>query len=103
MPYMTTAKRPPTMGEMSDLNRAVHGAASGKGMGHGSLSDVMAMKYGVKSMKDLTADQLRAAFKDLTGEDYAPGGSQQITPKAAPKVGADSFAATLAKSILGEK
>jgi hypothetical protein len=103
MPYFTTAKRPPTMGEMSDLNRAVHGVAAGKGMGHSALSDSMGLKYGVKSMKDLTADQLRETFKDLSGEDYAPGGSQQVTPGAAPKGGADSFAAILAKSILGEQ
>ncbi len=84
MPYKTTSRRPPTMGDVTQLNRDLHGAASGSGLGHDALSDVMALKFGVKSMKELTFDQMRQAYRDLTGEEWAPGLPPARTPKAAP-------------------
>lgn len=82
----------------SKLNRSLHGMASELGLDHQALSDAAAIQFKVKSLTQLTQDQMLELYEGLMEKQSA---SAPLTPKSAAGDAATA-AQRLAKALYDE-
>ena len=83
-----TSRRAPDLSDadIDDLlhrarrHNALHGLSGEMGIDHGALSDIASMTHGVKSMTQLSQDQMLGMYEDLMNQQSA---SNPLVPKSA--------------------
>ncbi len=76
------------------INRALHGMASELGIDHAGLSDIAGMEHGVKSLTQLSQDDLLGMYENLQNKRSI---SEPLVPKSLQGLTKPELAATVSK------